>query len=230
MAYRESAYERALDAIQQRDNEMAGEWLDMAKLTQYYIMLLTQYLEQQPLQVVNIDVDFFEAPEGDFDHLAEPALEEWSHMADLGLDEEVLPECPSGATKWPIDYKIIKTYVQKHVEESREDDYYDNLIIVDIAAKFGTLGPPDDQRDPVSYQESLTQASSSKWGSSSSSMDLKSSRAFELPESSAELPTAGGPENVSLASPFSRRSSPFSKRTRRPSNSKRSSLSWPFAF
>ncbi|GKY94840.1 hypothetical protein MPSEU_000449200 [Mayamaea pseudoterrestris] len=173
MVFEESAYTNALDAIQQRDNDMAGQWLEMAKLAQQYAKALTKYLKQEPafFKVVGerkkdmaLDV-----VEHDTNHMAEPGLEEWSHAAALDFDihdgsSSLSADEPVKKQLWRMDPIVTKNFSQKNVkdddsvaveeeDESREELY--ELVIVDLASKVGI------DRDPVTVD--VTAAFDDEW-------------------------------------------------------------------
>ena len=184
MAFVELSYANALDAIQQRDNEMAGQWLDMAKLAQQYIKRLTKYLEQEPSSADEdkCDCTVTTVLAEPVEHLAEPGLEEWSHAAVLDFQVHDSASSSSMASKkkasWYMDPIVTKKFSQKHVQEAREDLY--DLVIVDLA-------PTDkDSRDTVDESAAFDESIALPWGFKGPSMMTEPSHMFQPSSDSAD--------------------------------------------
>ena len=185
MAFVELSYTNALDAIQQRDNEMAGQWLDMAKLAQEYIKRLTKYLEQEPSSAVdNVKCDSTVSTvlAEPVEHLAEPGLEEWSHAAVLDFQIHDSASSSSMASNkkkasWYMDPIVTKTFSQKHVQEDREDLY--EMVIVDLA-KTGKDG-----RDAVDESAAFDESIPLPWASTSPSVTSEPCYVFQHSSDSA---------------------------------------------
>lgn len=205
MAFVELTYENALDAIQQRDNDMVSQWLEMTKLAQEYIKVLTLYLEQDPVALcpeshegatvdTNTTSEATTTADHEVDHLAEPGLEEWSQAAVLdfeihdssSLDDDKPAPTPKNRESWQMDPIVTKTFSQKHVteEETREDVY--DLVILDLVPK--SAGGRDPVEEEAVFDEALPR--SKAWGTRVAPIGTGAPGRLELSDAVEEVPSS----------------------------------------